>query len=155
MLLLALAADGLVNRTLAAEAEALRQEARVVVSLRVRPLSPEESDRQRLDRFYASFPDSAGLPDRLIRINGYALARQVAVDRAEYRSSKEPGTPLERVTLNVPAHGDYPTLRAWLGDVLTDMPELAVESLSLKRSTIADPVLEAQVHLAIFLKSVP
>lgn len=155
LLLFAVSFDFTGNRTLEAEAASLRQEARALVARQHRPVRAESSERQRLEQFYAGLPGVTRLPDLLVRLHGYALARGVVLDRADYRTTVEVGTPLERVTLDLPAHGSYPMLRAWLDDLYVEMPELAVESLSIHRERIDAPLLEAQVRLTLFLRRSP
>lgn len=144
------------NRALEAEADALDQEARALHQrLRAHPDAAIVSDRARLERFYGQFPDADGLPDLLVRLHGYALARGLHLDRAEYRAAPEGGTPLERVTLELPARGPYPVLRTWLADVLAEMPEVALDGLSLRRASLATPEVEAQLRFVVFLRRQP
>jgi hypothetical protein len=141
------------NRALADEADALQRQTHALRRAKPAPLA--ESERARLERFYAGFPPADELPDILVRLSGYALARGVHLDKADYRSAAESGTPLEKVSLELPARGTYPVLRAWLSDVLDEMPEVAVAGLSLKRQGIASGEVEAQLRLVIYLRRAP
>lgn len=156
LLVFALSLDYFGNRTLAEEADALQQEAHVLASrLRHPAVTPVASDRQRLDAFYASLPRSSDLPELLVRLHGHALARGIRVESANYRSTPEAGTPLERITLELPAQGTYPLLRAWLEDVQTAMPEVALDAISLRRDSIGVTDVQARVRLLVFLRGVP
>ncbi|HNA66455.1 MAG TPA: hypothetical protein PK229_01750 [Rhodocyclaceae bacterium] len=144
------------NRALEAQADALEQETRSLRQrLRTHPEGVAVPERTRLERFYGAFPATDALPDLLVRLHGYALARGLKLDRADYRSAPEGGTPLERVTLELPARGPYPVLRTWLADVLAEMPEVALDGLSLRRASMATPEVETQVRFVVFLRRQP
>ncbi|WP_374485576.1 GspMb/PilO family protein [Zoogloea sp.] len=155
LLVCALSFDYSGNHALEAEVESLGQEAQALARRLHQPARPQASARQRLEAFYAGFPVGTTLPDLLVRLHGHAQARGVALERADYRTAAEAGTPLERVTLDLPARGSYPVLRAWLDDLVAEMPELALESVSLRRERIDEPQLEARVQLAFFLRRAP
>lgn len=155
LLVCALSFDYSGNHALEAEVESLGQEAQALARRLHHPARPQASARQRLEAFYAGFPVGTTLPDLLVRLHGHAQARGVALERADYRTAAEAGTPLERVSLDLPARGSYPVLRAWLDDLVAEMPELALESVSLRRERIDEPQLEARVQLAFFLRRAP
>ncbi|ATE60493.1 hypothetical protein [Thauera sinica] len=120
------------------------------------PLDPAagriDSDRARLERFYAQrFPGEAELPARLGRLYAAAQAQGVEIRRVDYRITPEPATPLKRVVLALPVRGDFPHIHAWLSAVLVDMPELALEGLSIKRAGGEANTLETEIRLAIFV----
>jgi len=143
------------NRSLDAEADSLQQESRAL-SRRLRQPAPVAlSERGRLEAFHAGFPGAAALPDLLRRLHGHALARGVEVDKADYRTAADTASPLERITLELPARGPYGALRGWITDVLAEMPEVAVEHLSLQRAAIGVPALEARVRFVIFVRRRP
>lgn len=143
------------NRALLDEAESLRQETRALHRRLRQPVPAAVPERRRLERFHAGFPDAAALPGLLERVHGYALARGVAVDKAEYRSAAEAGSPLERISLELPARAPYGALRAWMGDVLAGMPEVALAHLAMQRPAIDAAVVEARVRFVIFVRRRP
>lgn len=156
LLVFAVSFDYFGNRTLAVQTDALQQEGRLLARRLRQPIAmPAVSDRQRVDAFYASLPQSGELPDLLVRLHGHALARGVRVESATFRSTPEPGTPLERITLELPAQGSYLLLRAWLNDIQTAMPEMALDSISLKRDSIAEPDVQVRMRFLVFLRRGP
>jgi len=100
-------------------------------------------------------PEAAALLGLLERVHGHALARGVEVDKAEYRSAVDAGSPLERISLELPARAPYGALRAWIGDVLAGMPEVALEHLALQRPAIDAAVVEARVRFVVFVRRGP
>lgn len=148
----ALAFDVSGNRPLADEADALERQARSLLRQQRHAVPLPPTERERLDAYYRAFPASDGLPDLLVRIHGYALARGLTADKADYRSTPVAGTPLEQVALELPLHGRYAELRLWLGDLLAELPGVAVDGLLLKRANIGAEELDARVRLVIFLR---
>lgn len=140
------------NRPLAEEADALYRQTRSLLRQQRHAVTPPPTERERLDAYYGAFPAGDGLPDLLVRIHGYALARGLAADKAEYRSTPLTGTPLEQVALELPLHGCYAALRLWLGDLQAELPAVAVDGLQLKRAEIGAEELDARVRLVIFLR---
>ncbi|MDD3352659.1 GspMb/PilO family protein [Zoogloea sp.] len=140
------------NRLLAGEAESLRQQARQLSRQLRRATPPETTPRDRLETFLQGFPAAAELPDLLVRLHGHALVRGVLVDKADYRASPLAGSPLEQVTLELPLRGAYPAIRLWLADLLAAMPELAVDSLQVRRGSIEAGDVEGRVRLVLYLR---
>ena len=140
------------NRALADEADTLHQQARSLARSQRQRSAPVASDRERLDAFYARLPPAGSLPELLVRLHGHALARGLPTDKADYRVQALPGTPLEKVSLDLPVRGSYPAIRSWLADVLAAMPALALDELALRRADIGKPDIEARVRFVIFVR---
>lgn len=92
----------------------------------------------------ATLPPMRAVPpvaERLAQLLELALREGVSVQRAEQRSrgGGEPGT-----QLNMPASGRYADLRRFVEAALLADPDLALESLRLRRGETSDDVLEAQ-----------
>lgn len=143
------------NRALLAEAEGLQQETRALHRRLRQPAPVAVPERRQLEHFHAGFPEAVALSGLLERVHGHALARGVEVDKAEYRSAVDAGSPLERISLELPARAPYGALRAWIGDVLAGMPEVALEHLALQRPAIDVAVVEARVRFVIFVRRGP
>lgn len=140
------------NRALANEADALHQQVRSQTRNQRQRGVPMASDRERLDAFYACLPPAGNLPELLLRLHGHALARGVPAEKADYRVQAVPGTPLEKIHLEIPVHGSYPAIRSWLADVQAGMPELTLDELTLRRPNIGKADIEARVRFVIFVR---
>lgn len=143
------------NRTLADEADALHLQARSLAKSQRQRSVPVASDRERLDAFYAGLPPASSLPELLVRLHGHALARGVPTEKADYRVQALAGTPLEKISLELPVRGSYPAVRSWLADVQAGMPELALDELALRRTDIGRADIEARVRFVIFVRPAP
>jgi len=120
-----------------------------------RPGALEPGPRQRVDAFYQRFGDYASLPELLVRLHGYALARGVNSRKADYRETPETGTPLVRIVVTLPVTAQFDALRAWLADVSAEMPGVALESLRVARDGIGKAEVEAEAHFIVFLRRAP
>jgi hypothetical protein len=121
-----------------------------------RALSTEEtmviSDRVRVDDFYANtFPGESVLPDRLASLYAVAARHGIAVQRVDYRTADEPGTPLRRISLRLPVQGNFARIHAWLSDVLVAQPELSLESIALQRADSESGSINAELRLVLYV----
>lgn len=116
------------------------------------PAADQRSEAERLAAFYARFPTVTELPARLQELHRLAEAHGVVLARADYRASREAGTGLQRVSLSLPSSGAFEPLYRWLAEVLATMPEVALESLTVKREDTATDEVEVELRLAIFLR---
>lgn len=110
---------------------------------------------ERLADFYRGFPPLRELPRALARIHAHADRHALDLERADYRSADEAGTPLVRVSVTVPVRGEFAAIYAWLSELLGDMPELALESLSVRRSDGEIAYVDAELRLALFVRRAP
>lgn len=140
------------NQVLADEAHALHQQARSLAQSQRQRSVPVPSDRERLDAFYAGLPPASSLPELLARLHGHALARGVPTEKADYRVQTLAGTPLEKISLDLPVRGTYPAIHSWLADVQAGMPALALDELALRRADIGRADIEARVRFVIFVR---
>ncbi|MCK0506831.1 hypothetical protein [Aromatoleum anaerobium] len=108
--------------------------------------------RSRIDRYYAAFPAPAALPARLDRLHAMAEAQGIAIQGAAYDTADVPDTPLKRVSLALPVSGDFTRVYAWLAETLREMPELALESLSVKRAASRSSEVEGEARFVLFMR---
>lgn len=104
------------------------------------------------EQFYARFPEQSALPRSLARLSEMAQANSLGIVRADYRAVEEPGTQLVRMTLSLPVQGSYGALHAWLSEMLGAMPEVALESLALRRTDPNGDLVEGELRLALFAR---
>lgn len=130
---------------------ALTEERARVVRSETQP-TPETDDRERLKAFYGRFPPATDLPVSLRRLHDHATAHGIRLQRTDYNSAASPATPLTQVTLNIPVQGEAAALYGWLAELLRDMPELALESVTLKRATTDASEVEAEVRMQLYLR---
>lgn len=110
---------------------------------------------ERLADFYAGFPSLQALPRTLTRLHTLADAHALGLERTDYRSADEPGTPLVRVSLNQPVRGEFEQVYGWLSALLAEMPEVALGSLAVRRNDSEIGLVDAEVQLSVFVRRAP
>ncbi|KON80966.1 hypothetical protein PA01_04415 [Azoarcus sp. PA01] len=108
--------------------------------------------RGRLDRYYAAFPVRAALPARLDRLHAMAETHGIGIDGASYDIADVSDAPLQRISLALPVRGDFTRVYAWLADALRELPELALESLSVKRAATDSTEVEGEARFVLFVR---
>ncbi|AYH42350.1 hypothetical protein [Azoarcus sp. DN11] len=132
-------------------AAALREEQlRLARSASTPVVGPDE--RVQLSAFLERFPPATALPESLRRLNEHAAARGINVQRTDYSSSAVAGTSLTLVSLAIPVQADADAIYAWLGALLREMPEIALDSVSLKRGSTETARVEADIRLQLYLR---
>lgn len=102
--------------------------------------------------FLSGFPSDQALPRTLARIYESANQQGLNVERTEYRSVNQVGTPLSRLSLQLPVQGSFAALYAWLNEMLGAMPEVGLESLVVRHAEAGATEVDAEVRLVVFVK---
>ncbi len=110
---------------------------------------------QDVPSFYARFPDVTALPRTLTRLHFLADRHALAYERTDYRVGDEAGAPLLRVSLALPVSGDYGQLYAWLSEALAELPELALESVAIRRNDEEFGLVDADLRFVVFARRSP
>ena len=106
---------------------------------------------EELSRFHALFSGSDRLTDEVERLHRLARRAGLELAQGEYRLERRPaGLWAYRVAL--PVAGTYPQLRDFIGAVLKDMPGASIDALRFERKRAADPQLEAQVRMTLYVR---
>lgn len=112
----------------------------------------QDTPRTEAEKFYARFPLQSELPRSLTKLSAMASANSMGIVRADYRAVEQPGTQLVRMTITLPVQGSYGAVYAWLAEMLGAMPEVALESLALRRGDPASNLVEGEIRLALFAR---
>jgi len=137
----------------AVQAEALAAERAMLMKVAATPAAARESDRARLDHFYARFAPAAELSELLADVHRAADRFGLLPARGDYRSALVAGTPLVRINATLPVNGRFDALYAWLAEVSRRHPGVGVEQMSIKRESARDDAVSADVRLAVFVRS--
>jgi hypothetical protein len=129
-----------------------REAAELSKSLGARgPDAGRVSGRSQLSNFYAFFPLLEQLPDLLGQVQAAAERHDLLLEKGEYRVAQDPGFRLARYQAIFPVRGSYAEVRAFVNEVLEQVPSAALEELVVKRDSIDDPQTQARVRLTFFL----
>jgi len=123
-----------------------------------RTASTPESDaspQQQLALFEQRFAGERTIAPSLARLQAAAQRRGFMLDQAEFKLASEPAEPLARYSILLPIKADYRALRRFSHDALREMPGLALDEVSLRRSDPKSPLLDAQLRFVLFLTKPP
>ncbi|HEX8989666.1 MAG TPA: type 4a pilus biogenesis protein PilO, partial [Rhodocyclaceae bacterium] len=94
----------------------------------------------------AALPSVAQAPELLKQLNALAQKDGVAITRSAYQMKQQDSQ--RRLEVDLPLKASYPTLRAYLRDVLTASPAARLDDLNLHRATAGDPTVDADVRFS-------
>ena len=109
----------------------------------------------QLAEFYRFFPKSSQAPDDLAKLHGLAAMHQVQLDQGTYRLVRDRAGKLLMYEIALPVKGDYPQLRKFMSQALTEIPHLSLDSVSFQRQKAGDTTLESQIKFTLFLVESP
>jgi hypothetical protein len=153
LLLASLAFQWLLVEPLHASNEDLRSELSAQRRKQVQKPDPQEASTKRQAEFYATLPDSSDTLHAVAVLNRAAKAGAFTLSNGEYRMARQGSGPLMRYQITVPLRTDYPHVRAWLVQVLSQLPNVALDEISLRRDDAAAPMLDAKLRLTLFMRA--
>jgi hypothetical protein len=118
------------------------------------PEKPSDPVRQ-LAEFYRFFPNSSQAPDDLAKLHELAAVHRVQLDQGTYRLVRDRVGKLLMYEIALPVKGDYPQLRKFMSQALTEIPHLSLDSVSFQRQKAGDTALESQIKFTLFLVEAP
>ena len=95
---------------------------------------------------------SAVIDQFLSLIKNSAETQNIVMDKASYQLFSEENSSLNRYEVTLPIRTTYPQLRRFIFTVLGEAPNVALNSVTINRSSAGDPILEVQLQLVIFLR---
>ena len=111
----------------------------------------DATPQQQLAAFEQRFGGERDIAPSLARLQAAAQRRGFMLDQAEFKWASEPAEPLARYSIQLPIKADYRALRRFSRDALREMPTLALDEVSLRRSDPKSPLLDAQLRFVLFL----
>ncbi len=115
----------------------------------------DSTPQQQLVLFEQRFAGERTIAPSVARLQAAAQRRGFVLDQAEFKLSSETAEPLARYSILLPIKADYRALRRFSHDALREMPGLALDEVSLRRSDPKSPLLDAQLRFVLFLTKPP
>jgi hypothetical protein len=115
-----------------------------------RAAAPAAEDR--LARFYGYFDSQRDMSAALQAVFDAAEREGVELVTGEYRLARESGARLVRYQIVFPVKGQYPKVRRFVARALHEVPNLALEDITLRRESVGEAAVEARVQLTLYLK---
>lgn len=122
---------------------ALQQEIR----LAEHTAKPAESSQ--LTMFYQSFPSEHKLPDAMEKLIAAAANKDLLLPQGEYQVSSEKIGMLLHYQVTLPIKGPYPKIRAFLDQVLTEVPNASLDKVKFERQKVGDSAVDATVMFTL------
>lgn len=107
---------------------------------------------EMLARFRERLTSDKDADDVFEAIQRDALKNGLAPSGTEYKWERQPGAKLAEVRIVMPVKTGYAPLRAFIKDVLADVPGLALDQFDLQRENIGANLVEARLRFSLFLK---
>ena len=148
-----LGADQYLGRKAAAEAENLRQQ-RIALrhGLKAPAAPPAETPAAVIGQMRDALPTRSELSLVLGQLSAKAAAHNLAVGQVQQTEVAESALGIERVQVLYPVTGSYGAARAWLDDVLTGLPAVAVEAINIRRADTREANVATTFKLVVHMR---
>ena len=113
----------------------------------------------------AELPTVKTTADALLNLETVARNFKLQISRSDYRyvertrpASAKPGSPapvqdpVVEVQIAMPSSGKYHDIRPFIAKAMESLPTLALDGMSLKRESIAQSGVEAQLRFTLFVR---
>lgn len=151
----AIVLTAMVTRPLAGEVDELRSR---LVELETRRLSgdieSEQRSRTRSERvadFYASFPQWQSSSQWIGEINAAATRQGVQLTAGEYQVQRRVNHQLVGYQITLPVRASYLQVRAFLADVLENVPPVAIDEVRFSREEVDERSLDVRIRLTLYV----
>ena len=98
-----------------------------------------------------SLPAAEQMPESVARLFSAARHAGLSLEQGVYRAASEKSSRLLRYQISLPVNGDYPAVRAFIAEALEREPGLALDSLRMKRDTLDQGVVDADLRFTLYL----
>lgn len=110
--------------------------------------APEE----QLAQYYRLFPDEKSSPQLLAKLAALAEKNGLSLNEGEYKATRDKTGRLMRLQMALPVKGEYRQIRRFLAALPAAIPVIALENVQFSRQKVADPNVEAQIRLALYME---
>lgn len=106
----------------------------------------------QLARFHKALPGPTSLPDWLEKIFAVAGSQGIALDEGDYKVIPDAAGKMVRVQITFPVKSNYPQIRKFIAQLKAEIPVVALEHIQFQRQKVADPNVEAEIRLVLFME---
>lgn len=97
-------------------------------------------------------PELAQVTHAIATLYGLAAQHKLDLEEVVYQDLQQQDEPLLRYSVDFTVTQTYPLIKAFVLDMLSAMPYLALEKMQLEREDIKGPKIEAQLTFRLFLE---
>jgi len=114
-------------------------------------VKPAPTPEENLQNFVGRFPKLSQRASAIQEIMGKAKALDLAVDNVSYKTDRQSGSQLSKTYVDFTVYCTYPEMRTFLNNVLTDMPFVSLDQLTISRDDVVMDVIEVRMRLTLHL----
>lgn len=114
-------------------------------------IAVEQNPAVQLEKFYRFFANDDPLTDWLGRLYSIGDAYNIKLRQAEYRAMDDRNLKLNQYQIVLPVTATYPQLKQFLAAVLTEIPILSLDYMSLQRRKVGDSTVDVQLQFTLYL----
>lgn len=105
---------------------------------------------QPLQDFLVQFPKQATRASQLKHLMDIAKQEALLLDEVRYQTKQQDKQVFSQTSVDFTVIDSYPNIHHFLNRVLTEMPFVAIDTLSLRRENVLDAAVEARIRLTIY-----
>ena len=114
-------------------------------------VKPAATGEMQLKAFYGQFPSSNRSDEWLAKIYATAERQHIVLESGAYRLTGAETGNIRRYQITLPLRGSHVQIRRFLSELLSEVPAMSLDDISIKRETIDLPVVNAVIKLTLFL----
>jgi hypothetical protein len=136
---------------------ALREElARPLPTLSAAAVAPAPpSANENLALFYATLGEQRHAEQQVGTLFDLAAKAGLTLDRGEYKFAHDRASGVTTYQIALPVKGPYRNIWQFVLAALAAVPFAALDEVSFRRDTIADPAVDARLRFTLYLKDAP
>ncbi|QCP14976.1 hypothetical protein FCL38_28305 [Pseudoduganella umbonata] len=113
---------------------------------------PPPTANENLSLFYATLGEKRYAEQQVRTLFDLAGKAGLALNQGEYKFAYDKASGVTSYQIALPVKGSYPNIWQFALEVLAAVPFAALDEVSFRRDTIADPVVEARLRITLYLK---
>lgn len=103
------------------------------------------------DSFFASLPVVNDVPTQLKLLFEQAKHNTILINEVQYKEQQLQGNELIRYDITFSVFASYPQIKAFIADVLVNLPSLALEQVSFNRDEPSVDTVTTQLRFSLFM----
>ena len=113
---------------------------------------PPPSANQNLAGFYEVLGERRYAEQQVKVLFDLAAKSNLTLTQGEYKTAYDKASGVSSYQILLPVKGPYAAIWQFAMQALREMPFAALDEISFRRDTIADPTVEARLRLTLYLK---
>ena len=105
----------------------------------------------QLEAFTRNFPTLSEAPASILKMHQIAARNALTLETGEYRLTEAKDGALARYQITLPLNGGYAQVRAFLEEVLAQIPAAALDEVAIRRDTVGARATQTRVRLTLYL----